>query len=152
MKERDKGREIRQHGGDSCPLFTMLLALNIHQIAGCLSIPWDRPVRPLAPVPRRSGYINTKAAFVLVLTPCFTALANKPLAAGLQRSKTPCFPHSIKSASPTFLFFARPGDLRCFLCVVMQIRSRKSEEKTQWGKHLLVVFLNKCNSSLIQVS
>lgn len=34
-------------------------ALQIYQIVSPLSIPGDRPVRPLAQGPGRSGYINT---------------------------------------------------------------------------------------------
>lgn len=71
---------------ESCAVSTVQLAPLIHQIVSSLSIPGDQPVRPLAQGPGRSGYINTSAAFVLVLTPCFSAQANRPLATGLQRS------------------------------------------------------------------
>lgn len=54
-------------------------SFQIFQIVSSLSVPGDQTIRPSAKGLGRSGYINTHAAFVLVLTPCFSALANRPL-------------------------------------------------------------------------
>ncbi|TWW77794.1 Breast carcinoma-amplified sequence 3 -like protein [Takifugu flavidus] len=59
----------------SCPRSAVQPAPLMEQIVSSLSTPGDRPVRPLAQGPGRSGNINTSAAFVLVLTPCFSARA-----------------------------------------------------------------------------
>lgn len=68
-RDRIMGRQ------ESCPRSAVQPAPLMEQIVSSLSIPGDRPVRPLARGPGRSGNINTSAAFVLVLTPCFTAQA-----------------------------------------------------------------------------
>lgn len=66
-------------------------SFQILQIVSSLSVPGDQPIRPSAKGPGRSGYINTHAAFVLVLTPCFSALANRPLPNSHPLRKHHCF-------------------------------------------------------------
>lgn len=63
---------------ESCPRSAVQPAPLMEQIVSSLSLPGDRPVRPLAQGPGGSGNINTSAAFVLVLTPCFAAPAPAP--------------------------------------------------------------------------
>lgn len=63
----------------------------IFQIVSSLSVPGDQPIRLSAKGPGRSGYINSHAAFVLVLTPCFSAPANRPLSSCRPLRKHHCF-------------------------------------------------------------
>lgn len=84
----------RPDGHDSYPLSVVQPAIQIYQIVSSLSILGDQPVRPLTRGPARSGYVNTCAAFVLVLTPCFTARANRPVASRPHHSETPLSPQS----------------------------------------------------------
>lgn len=80
IEKKEGGREKNGQAGEPssvlCPLSCVQPALLIHQVVSSLSAHGDRRVRPLAQGPARSAYINTSAAFVLVLTPCFTAQAN----------------------------------------------------------------------------
>ena len=57
--ERDKGEQSGRPRQDGYPLSTAQPALQIYQIISPLSGPGDRPFRPLAQGPGRSGYINT---------------------------------------------------------------------------------------------
>lgn len=110
---------------ESCPLSSVQPALLIYQIVSSLSTPGDQPP---AQGPGRSGYINTSAAFVLVLTPCFSAQANRPLATSLQRSKTPLSPQSVRTATETSLF---PASRDCFSAYVAMKGQQLPETNTK---------------------
>lgn len=127
--QSDKEGQRRRVRQEDCPVSSVQPALLIYQIVSSLSVPGDQPVRPLAQGPGRSGYINTSAAFVLVLTPCFSAQANRPLATSLQRSRTPLSPQSIKTATEASLF---PAGEDCFSAYAA-MKGRNYPRQTQKG-------------------